>query len=282
MDYLAELIRERKQLAFFPNLFSHMERLADDEIQRVRGIIFQADFSGSVSELPPPEGEIVILQEKVYVPVKAFPNYNFVGRILGPRGMTAKQLEQDTGCKIMVRGKGSLRDRQREELNRGRPSWEHLEEELHVLIQCEDTPNRAPTKLQAAVEKVKKLLVPAPDGTDELKRKQLMELAIINGTYRPSHEKVLSPAIPSRLSSSASAITASPQMTPTARFSLPAFNSPPQTSPIGSYHHGLPPTPPSTGFMGFEDTFDFNFNLIPNRSNFVSDVFEDSLDNKCC
>lgn len=37
--------------------------------------------------------------------------YNFVGRILGPRGMTAKQLEQETGCKIMVRGKGSMRDK---------------------------------------------------------------------------------------------------------------------------------------------------------------------------
>jgi len=37
--------------------------------------------------------------------------FNFVGRILGPRGMTAKQLEQDTGCKIMVRGKGYMRDK---------------------------------------------------------------------------------------------------------------------------------------------------------------------------
>lgn len=26
--------------------------------------------------------------------------FNFVGRILGPRGMTAKQLEQETGCML--------------------------------------------------------------------------------------------------------------------------------------------------------------------------------------
>jgi len=39
--------------------------------------------------------------------------YNFVGRILGPRGLTAKQLEQETGCKIMVRGKGSMRDKKK-------------------------------------------------------------------------------------------------------------------------------------------------------------------------
>lgn len=35
-----------------------------------------------------------------------------------------------------------------------------------------------------AVEEVNKLLVPQPEGEDELKRKQLMELAIINGTFR--------------------------------------------------------------------------------------------------
>ena len=39
--------------------------------------------------------------------------FNFVGRILGPRGITAKQLERDTGCKIMVRGKGSMRDKKK-------------------------------------------------------------------------------------------------------------------------------------------------------------------------
>ncbi|CAF4175921.1 unnamed protein product, partial [Rotaria magnacalcarata] len=61
--------------------------------------------------------------------------FNFVGRILGPRGMTAKQLEADTGCKIMVRGRGSMRDKQKEDQNRGKANWEHLDEELHVLIQ---------------------------------------------------------------------------------------------------------------------------------------------------
>ena len=39
--------------------------------------------------------------------------FNFVGRLLGPRGLTAKQLEQDTKCKIMVRGKGSMRDKKK-------------------------------------------------------------------------------------------------------------------------------------------------------------------------
>ncbi|CAD5111200.1 DgyrCDS532 [Dimorphilus gyrociliatus] len=133
--------------------------------------------------LPDADGEIIQLTEKLFVPQREYPDFNFVGRILGPRGMTAKQLEQDTGCKIMVRGKGSMRDKQKEDMNRGKPNWEHLNEELHVLITVEDTENRAKVKLTRAVEEVKKLLIPSPEGEDDLKKMQLMELAIINGTY---------------------------------------------------------------------------------------------------
>lgn len=48
-----------------------------------------------------------------------------------------------------------------EEQNRGKPNWEHLNEDLHVLITVEDTQNRAEIKMRRAVEEVKKLLVPA-------------------------------------------------------------------------------------------------------------------------
>ncbi|CAD6995018.1 unnamed protein product [Ceratitis capitata] len=120
--------------------------------------------------------------------------FNFVGRILGPRGMTAKQLEQETGCKIMVRGKGSMRDKKKEDANRGKPNWEHLSDDLHVLITVEDTENRAKVKLAQAVAEVQKLLVPQAEGEDELKKRQLMELAIINGTYRDTSAKNAIPA----------------------------------------------------------------------------------------
>lgn len=94
-----------------------------------------------------------------------------------------------------------------EEANRGKPNWEHLNDELHVLITVEDTPNRATVKIARAIEEVQKLLVPVvssaqesawtvevvivylflqTEGEDELKKRQLMELAIINGTYRDS------------------------------------------------------------------------------------------------
>lgn len=189
-DYLAQLLKDRKQLAALPNVFTHLERLLDEEIARVRASLFQINgVRKEPLQLPEPDGETVTLNEKVYVPVKEHPDFNFVGRILGPRGMTAKQLEQETGCKIMVRGKGSMRDKKKEDANRGKPNWEHLADDLHVLITVEDTENRAKLKLQRAVDEVQKLLVPQAEGEDELKKRQLMELAIINGTYRDSSSK---------------------------------------------------------------------------------------------
>ncbi|CAB1338134.1 unnamed protein product [Coregonus sp. 'balchen'] len=158
-DYLMQLMTDRKVMSSLPNftgIFTHLERLLEEEIGRVRKDMYNDSMNGGVAaegrnseELPNGIGPVAQLQEKLYVPVKEYPDFNFVGRILGPRGLTAKQLEAETGCKIM------------EELNRGKPNWEHLSEELHVLITVEDTHNRAQIKLQRATAEVKKLLVPA-------------------------------------------------------------------------------------------------------------------------
>ncbi|RUS87565.1 hypothetical protein EGW08_004671 [Elysia chlorotica] len=191
-EYLAQLLKDKKQIQALPNVFIHTEKILDEEINRVRLSLFHHQGKRDVLDLPEPLGPVVQLQEKLYVPVKEYPDFNFVGRILGPRGMTAKELEQFTGCKIMVRGKGSMRDKSKEDQNRGKANWEHLNEELHVLITVEDTRNRGEIKLQRAKEEVKKLLVPAPDGEDDLKKRQLMELAIMNGTYRDA--KIIHPA----------------------------------------------------------------------------------------
>lgn len=191
-EYLAQLLKDKKQIQAFPNVFVHLERLLDEEINKVRGNLFHFATNKEPLALPDGTGPVVTLSEKLYVPAKEHPDFNFVGRILGPRGMTAKQLEQETGCKIMVRGKGSMRDKQKEEMNRGKPNWEHLNEELHVLITVEEHRQRGEVKLLRAVNEVKKLLVPAPEGEDELKKLQLMELAIMNGTFRDNKQLLTS------------------------------------------------------------------------------------------
>jgi len=45
-------------------------------------------------------------------------------------------------------------------MNRGKPNWEHLSEDLHVLITVEDAQNRATLRLKKAADEVRKLLVP--------------------------------------------------------------------------------------------------------------------------
>ncbi|KAK6026900.1 KH domain protein, partial [Ostertagia ostertagi] len=250
LEYLADLVKEKKDLEMFVDNFQHVERLLNEV--DVRGALFQTEFVTEPFDLPEPIGDVVTITEKIYVPKREYPDYNFVGRILGPRGMTAKQLEQETGCKIMVRGKGSMRDKRKEEANRGKPNWEHLDDELHVLLQCEDTENRARIKLRAAMDHVKKLLVPAPEGTDELKRKQLMELAIINGTYRPFHK--------SGLSNSNRIITPVPLVSP---IRAPIF-----VSPTSSPNNGVVQKPSNPGYIGANSQQPFDYSSFMN-SNFL-------------
>jgi len=125
---------------------------------------------------------------KLAVPAERYPEYNFVGRLLGPRGATLKQLERETGCKIMIRGRGSIRKDKEGEV-RGKPGWEHVfNEPLHVVIEADSMEDDAVCHraLNRAREAVELLLVPVPEDRDSLKRQQLRDLAILNGTFRGS------------------------------------------------------------------------------------------------
>ncbi|VAH67145.1 unnamed protein product [Triticum turgidum subsp. durum] len=44
------------------------------------------------------------------VPVDKYPNFNFVGRLLGPRGNSLKRVEATTQCRVYIRGRGSVKD----------------------------------------------------------------------------------------------------------------------------------------------------------------------------
>ncbi|XP_064627590.1 protein quaking-A-like isoform X7 [Lineus longissimus] len=189
-DYLQQLLKDKKLLQDLqPNLtqpFTHMDRLLEDEIFRVRLRLFHICLANMVEavDLPEPAGPVCTLSDKVYIPVKEFPDFNFVGRLLGPRGTTAKFLEHVLNAKIMVRGRGSMRDKRLEEQYRGKTHWEHLQDDLHVLLTVEDTHNRSEILLRRAAKAIRKFLEVIPEGQDELKKRQLMELAILNGTYR--------------------------------------------------------------------------------------------------
>lgn len=104
--------------------------------------------------------------KKLFVPVKEYPTYNFIGLILGPKGKTQKRMEKETGTKIFLRGKGSR-------------SGEAEDQDLHVQVEASNQ-----QALDAAVAMVEKLLIPVPDENNEHKKAQLVELAKIRGTYK--------------------------------------------------------------------------------------------------
>jgi len=73
-DYLSQLLKDKKQLQAFPNVFSHVDRLLDDEIAEIRGNLFQiAGCEKKPLVLPDPEGSVIQKTEKVYVPSKEHP-----------------------------------------------------------------------------------------------------------------------------------------------------------------------------------------------------------------
>ncbi|EQL02348.1 Zinc knuckle domain containing protein [Ophiocordyceps sinensis CO18] len=118
-------------------------------------------------------------QEKVYVPVNDYPEINFIGLLIGPRGNTLKKMEADSGAKIAIRGKGSVKE------GKGRSDAAHSsnqEEDLHCLImaESEEKINKAKQLIHNVIETAASI----PEGQNELKRNQLRELATLNGTLR--------------------------------------------------------------------------------------------------
>ncbi|KAF4344385.1 branchpoint-bridging [Fusarium beomiforme] len=118
-------------------------------------------------------------QEKVYVPVNDYPEINFIGLLIGPRGNTLKKMEGDSGAKIAIRGKGSVKE------GKGRSDAAHAsnqEEDLHCLIMA-DTEEKV-NKAKKLIHNVIETAASIPEGQNELKRNQLRELAALNGTLR--------------------------------------------------------------------------------------------------
>ncbi|NXW55715.1 KHDR1 protein, partial [Eurystomus gularis] len=126
------------------------------------------------------------LKERVLIPVKQYPKFNFVGKILGPQGNTIKRLQEETGAKISVLGKGSMRDKAKEEELRkgGDPKYAHLNMDLHVFIEVFGPPCEAYALMAHAMEEVKKFLV--PDMMDDICQEQFLELSYLNGVPEPN------------------------------------------------------------------------------------------------
>lgn len=100
-------------------------------------------------------------QDKVYIPVKEFPEINFFGLLVGPRGNSLKKMERESGAKISIRGKGSVKE------GKGRPDAfaDDAEEDLHCLIMA-DTQDKVAScvaLINRVIETVSNALVRSAD-----------------------------------------------------------------------------------------------------------------------
>lgn len=91
------------------------------------------------------------MTEKHYIPQNDFPDINFIGLLIGPRGNTLKKMESETGTKISIRGKGSVKE--------GKNSNQAGDDEdLHAIIQG-DTEDR----VRACIAMINKIIETVPD-----------------------------------------------------------------------------------------------------------------------
>ncbi|KZT58112.1 hypothetical protein CALCODRAFT_508386 [Calocera cornea HHB12733] len=123
-------------------------------------------------------------QEKVYIPVKEFPEINFFGLLVGPRGNSLKKMERESGAKISIRGKGSVKE------GKGKPDHfaDDADEDLHCLVMG-DTEEKVALCVNL-INKVIETAASTPEGENDHKRNQLRELAALNGTLRDDENQV--------------------------------------------------------------------------------------------
>ena len=123
---------------------------------------------------------VIRVSDKVLIPQEEHPDINFVGLLIGPRGNTLKAMEKDTGAKIIIRGKGSVK-----EGKVGRKDGQPLpgeDEPLHAFITASTAES-----VKKAVDRIKDVIkqgIEVPEGHNDLRRMQLRELAQLNGTLR--------------------------------------------------------------------------------------------------
>lgn len=172
--YLPELLAEKDSL---DSSFTHAMKLISAEIERIQ--------KGESKKEADKETYLDLfttrnlkLKERVLIPSKQFPRVNFVGKLLGPQGSTIKRLQEETGAKISVLGKGSMRDKVKEEELRkgGEAKYAHLSMELHVFIEVTAPIPEAYMRMAHAMDEVKKFLIPEPG-----EQEQYMDPHYLNG-----------------------------------------------------------------------------------------------------
>jgi len=176
VQYLRDLIQEKE---FLNKIEGHniIKSLLEQEISRLQcggrppGI--ETPYVDIYNEKP------VRVSTKVLVPVKQHPKFNFVGKLLGPRGSSLKQLQSISMTKMAILGRGSMRNQAQEEELRSSsdPKHSHLGEDLHVEISTFASPSEAHARLAFALSEVRAYMI--PDSNDQIRQQQMRDIKMI-------------------------------------------------------------------------------------------------------
>ncbi|KRX14291.1 KH domain-containing, RNA-binding, signal transduction-associated protein 2 [Trichinella nelsoni] len=177
-DNLSNAVLDIKESETATELRSELERLGTDFPQIRQTItreIERLESGGEPEYLELDNTHNIRLVRRVLIPVHKCPKFNFVGKLLGPGGKTLQTLIQLTKCRIYVLGRGSSRDKSREEelLATGDPKFTHLKDPLHVRIEVIAPPYIAFQRLACALSELTYYLQPVKD---EIVLQQMAEL----------------------------------------------------------------------------------------------------------
>ena len=104
---------------------------------------------------------------RIIIPVDEYPDYNFMGLLIGPKGCNHKRLELESGAQISIRGAGSQCDLRKADIQ----SLLEAEMPLHIHITADTI-----EKVDKAVELLDPLLDPTHPIHNEYKQKGLKQL----------------------------------------------------------------------------------------------------------
>ena len=115
------------------------------------------------------------LKRKIFVPKDG--TFNYTGLIIGPKGTNQKRLEEISGCKILVRGRGSQKE--------GQGPQPDEDEDQHVLIIGDNE-----MQLAKATAEIEKILFADEETRIKIRQEQLRMVAQLKNdpNYQPGKQ----------------------------------------------------------------------------------------------
>ncbi|CAK5076397.1 unnamed protein product [Meloidogyne enterolobii] len=133
---------------------NHSKRLLNAEISRL-----EESYNTEWLEL---DNKRIKICRYVLVPTYRYPKINFVGRLIGVKGLTLQKICKKYKCSLSIQGAHSTKDRTQEIelLTSGDPRYAHFAGPLHVRVDVYSVPHIAHMRMAAVLNLLHKAFIP--------------------------------------------------------------------------------------------------------------------------